>query len=158
MSEQSPKDQTTAEGSSEAAPTTLVDSHAAAGRQLHRLTAMRQNPEAIREVFETGTYPYQRKMQRKTYEKRKAELQVELLKVQDWVKATGQKIVILFEGRDAAGKGGTIKRFMEHLPSAGEIVLSTVPGTTAPASSASWGSARRTTIWSSCANARMSSA
>jgi len=42
-------------------------------------------------------------------------LQIELLKVQDWAKATGQKVVILFEGRDAAGKGGTIKRFTEHL-------------------------------------------
>ena len=42
-------------------------------------------------------------------------MQIELLKVQDWVKAAGQKVVILFEGRDAAGKGGTIKRFTEHL-------------------------------------------
>jgi polyphosphate kinase 2 (PPK2 family) len=49
------------------------------------------------------------------YEKHKAELQVELLKVQEWVKESGQKIVMLFEGRDAAGKGGTIKRFTEHL-------------------------------------------
>jgi polyphosphate kinase 2 len=42
-------------------------------------------------------------------------LQVELLKVQNWVKTTGQRVVVIFEGRDAAGKGGTIKRFMEHL-------------------------------------------
>jgi len=42
-------------------------------------------------------------------------LQIELLKVQDWAKASGHKVVILFEGRDAAGKGGMIKRFTEHL-------------------------------------------
>ncbi len=55
------------------------------------------------------------KMKRKEYERRKQELQVELLKMQSWVRETGQRIVILFEGRDAAGKGGTIKRFTEHL-------------------------------------------
>ena len=49
------------------------------------------------------------------YERHKHELQIELLKMQGWVKETNQQIVILFEGRDAAGKGGTIKRFMEHL-------------------------------------------
>ena len=51
----------------------------------------------------------------RTYERLKAELQAELLKVQIWTQETGQKFVVLFEGRDAAGKGGTIKRFMEHL-------------------------------------------
>lgn len=65
--------------------------------------------------FEQGEYPYSDKISRNEYEKRKAELQIELLKVQEWVMETGQKIVVLFEGRDAAGKGGTIKRFMEHL-------------------------------------------
>jgi len=60
-------------------------------------------------------YPYRTRMRRKEYEEQKAQLQIELLKVQNWVRETGQKIVILFEGRDAAGKGGTIKRFMEHL-------------------------------------------
>ena len=60
-------------------------------------------------------YPYKTRMQRKEYEKMKFELQIELLKAQNWVRETGQKIVILFEGRDAAGKGGTIKRYMEHL-------------------------------------------
>jgi len=71
--------------------------------------------DEIRRVFEQGEYPYKTKIRRASYEKQKAELQVELLKVQDWVKATGQRIVLLFEGRDAAGKGGTIKRFTEHL-------------------------------------------
>ena len=61
--------------------------------------------DAIRRFFETGEYPYQRKLARRPYERQKAALQVELLKVQDWVKATNQKIVVLFEGRDAAGKG-----------------------------------------------------
>ncbi len=71
--------------------------------------------ESIRHFFETGEYPYERMMNRAEYERKKAQLQIELLKVQDWVRATGEKIVVLFEGRDAAGKGGTIKRFMEHL-------------------------------------------
>lgn len=63
-----------------------------------------------------GEYPYKNLLSRKSYEKQKYHLQVELLKVQAWVKASKQKVVILFEGRDAAaGKGGTIKRFMEHL-------------------------------------------
>lgn len=81
----------------------------------HTLAEIRHDPDAIHRLFETGKYPYKTKISERSYEKQKAELQVELLKVQDWVKASGQKIVVLFEGRDAAGKGGTIKRFMEHL-------------------------------------------
>lgn len=73
------------------------------------------DPNAIRLAFESGKYPYPRRMGRPAYEKEKALLQAELLKVQIWAQETGQKFVILFEGRDAAGKGGTIKRFMEHL-------------------------------------------
>ncbi len=73
------------------------------------------DPDAIRLAFETGHYPYPRRMGRVAYEREKARLQAELLKVQIWAQETGQKFVILFEGRDAAGKGGTIKRFMEHL-------------------------------------------
>ena len=65
--------------------------------------------------FEQGEYPYAKPLGRKEYEEEKALLQVELLKVQHWVEQTGEKIVMIFEGRDAAGKGGTIKRFMEHL-------------------------------------------
>ena len=65
--------------------------------------------------FETGEYPYEEKLSRKEYDTEKAALQVELLKLQHWVQETGQKVVLLFEGRDAAGKGGTIKRFTEHL-------------------------------------------
>lgn len=73
------------------------------------------DPDAIRLAFESGRYPYPRPMGRLPYEREKARLQAELLKVQLWGQETGQKFVILFEGRDAAGKGGTIKRFMEHL-------------------------------------------
>ncbi|MHA6268177.1 polyphosphate kinase 2 [uncultured Aliiroseovarius sp.] len=71
--------------------------------------------DKIRQTFENGKYPYAHKLGRKDYEAQKAKLQAELLKVQRWVGETGQKFVLLFEGRDAAGKGGTIKRFMEHL-------------------------------------------
>src|SRR5262245_12882458 len=59
-------------------------------------------------------YPYHERLPRPDYERQKRLLQIELLKLQQWVKATGERLVILFEGRDAAGKGGTIKRFMEH--------------------------------------------
>jgi polyphosphate kinase 2 len=68
-------------------------------------------------------YPYQERMTRDEYEKEKRALQIELLKMQSWAKDTGQKIVILFEGRDAAGKGGTIKRFTEHLNPRGASVV-----------------------------------
>src|SRR5215216_6830973 len=68
-------------------------------------------------------YPYEERMDRDVYEEEKYALQIELLKFQDWSQETGAKHVILFEGRDAAGKGGTIKRFMEHLnPRAARIV------------------------------------
>ncbi|WP_299566296.1 polyphosphate kinase 2 [uncultured Sulfitobacter sp.] len=78
--------------------------------------------------FEQGEYPYKTKLPRKTYEAEKAALQVELLKVQHWIQETGQKFVLLFEGRDAAGKGGTIKRFTEHLnPRAARVVALNKP-------------------------------
>jgi polyphosphate kinase 2 len=60
-------------------------------------------------------YPYAERLGREDYEEQKYQLQVELLKFQNWTERTGAKHVLLFEGRDAAGKGGTIKRFMEHL-------------------------------------------
>ena len=69
----------------------------------------------LRREFEAGEYPYDRKMGRRSYERQKARLQAELLKVQLWAQETGEKFVLIFEGRDAAGKGGTIKRFTEHL-------------------------------------------
>ena len=73
--------------------------------------------------WRVGGYPYRHLMSRKNYEKQKYHLQVELLKLQAWVKETGQRVVILFEGRDAAGKGGTIKRCMEHLNPRGAHVV-----------------------------------
>ena len=73
-------------------------------------------------------YPYDDRMEREVYEQEKYALQIELLKLQYWVQDTGSRIVILFEGRDAAGKGGTIKRFMEHLnPRAARVVALTKP-------------------------------
>ena len=76
-------------------------------------------------------YPYAERMSRDAYEEQKYQLQIELLKFQYWIGETGQKHVILFEGRDAAGKGGTIKRFMEHLnPRSARVVALTKPTTT----------------------------
>ncbi|MEJ3655175.1 polyphosphate kinase 2 [Actinomycetes bacterium KLBMP 9759] len=68
-------------------------------------------------------YPYDERLPREEYDRVKRLLQIELLKLQNWVKETGQRVVILFEGRDAAGKGGTIKRFMEHLNPRGARVV-----------------------------------
>jgi polyphosphate kinase 2 len=70
-----------------------------------------------------GKYPYKNLLSRRSYEQQKYRLQVELLKLQAWVKETGARVVILFEGRDAAGKGGTIKRMMEHLNPRGARVV-----------------------------------
>jgi polyphosphate kinase 2 len=73
-------------------------------------------------------YPYSERMSRHEYERVKRGLQIELLKAQTWIKDTGHKLVVLFEGRDAAGKGGSIKRFMEHLnPRGAEVVALSVP-------------------------------
>ena len=79
--------------------------------------------ETIRHAFESGEFPYHSRLSEKFYLQHMAPLQVELLKAQSWIKETGERIVVLFEGRDAAGKGGTIKRFMEHLnPRAARVV------------------------------------
>ncbi|MCL1861105.1 MAG: polyphosphate kinase 2 [Proteobacteria bacterium] len=82
-----------------------------------------RHDDALSDDWRTGGYPYKNLMSRKNYEKQKYRLQVELLKLQAWVKETKQKVLILFEGRDAAGKGGTIKRFMEHLNPRGASVV-----------------------------------
>ena len=74
------------------------------------------------------SYPYDERMSREDYEVTKRLLQIELLKAQVWIRDTGQQLVVLFEGRDAAGKGGTIKRFMEHLnPRGASVVALGVP-------------------------------
>ncbi|MEP5566405.1 MAG: polyphosphate kinase 2 [Halioglobus sp.] len=88
-----------------------------------KLIGTLDSPDAIRDLFISGVFPYDSKISSDEYEATKRQLQVELLKVQRWVKETGQKIVVLFEGRDAAGKGGTIKRFMEHLNPRGARVV-----------------------------------
>ncbi|GAA3673082.1 polyphosphate kinase 2 [Arthrobacter ginkgonis] len=76
------------------------------------------DPDAWRHDF-----PYETKLTRRAYEQQKRALQIELLKAQLWVKETGQKVLIIFEGRDAAGKGGAIKRFMEHLNPRGARIV-----------------------------------
>ena len=74
-------------------------------------------------------YPYAERMSRPEYEYLKRPLQIELVKLQNWVKSIGEQIVIVFEGRDAAGKGGTIKRFTEHLNPRGAQVVALVKPT-----------------------------
>ena len=82
------------------------------------------NPdEELAADWRDGGYPYKNLLRRSVYEKEKFRLQVELLKLQAWVKETGARVVLIFEGRDAAGKGGTIKRFMEHLNPRGARVI-----------------------------------
>lgn len=113
------------------------------------------------------------KMKRKDYEKELEKLQVELCHLQDWVRAEKLKVIIIFEGRDAAGKGGTIKaltekvsprvfrvcalpapsdrqksqlflqRYIEQFPAGGEIVIFDRSWYIGPASNTSWASARR---------------
>lgn len=78
---------------------------------------------ARRELFRQNIYPYSTKLKRADYEAFKYELQIELLKLQNWVKENGERVLILFEGRDAAGKGGTIKRSMEHLNPRGARIV-----------------------------------
>ena len=91
-------------------------------RDLGKLTRRDADRELAAD-WRQGGYPYRNLLSRKSYERQKFRLQVELLKLQAWVKETGQRIVLLFEGRDAAGKGGTIKRFMEHLNPRGSRVV-----------------------------------
>ena len=68
-------------------------------------------------------YPYDDLMGRAKYEQLKRDMQIELLKLQRYVKANGERLIIVFEGRDAAGKGGTIKRFTENLNPRGARVV-----------------------------------
>ena len=83
--------------------------------ELQRLAKARRDPTYVRRIFETGEYPYHEAMRVDLYDHCMRKLQCELLKCQRWVQETGRKIIVLFEGRDAAGKGGTIKRFIEHM-------------------------------------------
>jgi len=95
------------------------------------LTALDPIPASFAAGVDEAPYPYDKKMKRKPYEKEKRLLQIELLKLQRWVKDEGERIVIIFEGRDAAGKGGTIKRFTEFLnPRGARVVALAKPNTT----------------------------
>ncbi len=95
------------------------------------------NPDdELVEDWRSQPYPYRNLMRRKSYEEQKYQLQVELLKLQASVKEHGDRVVILFEGRDAAGKGGTIKRFMEHLNPRGARVVALEKPT--PVESGQW--------------------
>src|SRR5215471_18059744 len=119
-------------------------------KQKHQNTAVQTVPAAAEQQAAAGSLP---KMKRKPYEREMARLHGELVAMQEWVKATGAKICIVFEGRDTAGKGGTIKRitervsprvfrvvalpaptpreksqmylqrYVEHFPAAGEVIL-----------------------------------
>jgi polyphosphate kinase len=80
-------------------------------------------PDGVRVDTWRDSYPYPRRLDRKDYEPAKRLLQIELLKLQRQIKATGGRVLILFEGRDAAGKGGTIRRFTEHLNPRGARVV-----------------------------------
>ncbi|MET4222085.1 polyphosphate kinase 2 [Bradyrhizobium sp. LB14.3] len=73
--------------------------------------------------WRNGGYPYKSWMLRRDYEQQKFFLETELLKLQTWMKESRQRLILLFEGRDAAGKGGTIKRFMEQLNPRGARVV-----------------------------------
>lgn len=114
----------------------VVDVHAAIDRSdlLDELTDLRVNDDDDDDpvlVRKDGSpvdtwrekYPYGERMDRAEYDRLKRLLQIELLKLQYWIKDTGGRMVVLFEGRDAAGKGGTIKRFMEHLNPRGANVV-----------------------------------
>ncbi|MFZ7090573.1 polyphosphate kinase 2 [Primorskyibacter sp. 2E233] len=69
------------------------------------------------------SYPYSEELKRKAYEKEMKALQIELVKMQTWARETGARVACVFEGRDAAGKGGTIKRFRENLNPRGARVV-----------------------------------
>ena len=92
-------------------------------RAPQRDRSQQKTSDELADDWRSGGYPYKYKMLRRDYEEQKFMLQTELLKLQSWARSTRQRLVILFEGRDAAGKGGTIKRFMEHLNPRGARVV-----------------------------------
>ncbi|QDL92856.1 polyphosphate kinase 2 [Paroceanicella profunda] len=93
-------------------------------------------PKKIRQAIEAAgkkdilspSYPYSRRISKKEYARQMAPLQIELVRMHDWVRRSGARVVVLFEGRDAAGKGGTIKRFTENLnPRTARVVALSTP-------------------------------
>ena len=96
-------------------------------------------PKDVRKAIEKAdkndilspTYPHDERLSKKDYEREIEALQIELVKLQAWAKASGARIAIVFEGRDAAGKGGTIKRFRENLnPRGARVVALSKPSDT----------------------------
>lgn len=89
-------------------------------------------PPAVDEAaFGSGDFPYDKKLKKKKYEKEIEALQIELLKLQSWIKDTGERVVVVFEGRDGAGKGGAIHRFTQHLnPRGARVVALSKPSDT----------------------------
>ena len=97
------------------------------------ISAFFQNdaPETVRNAIKRGekgdilnpSYPHSERLARKVYERQLDALQIELVKMQAWLKESGHRVVMVFEGRDAAGKGGTIKRFRENLNPRGARVV-----------------------------------
>ncbi len=96
-------------------------------------------PKKIRKAIQTASdedfldagYPYPERMRGKAYDREMDALQIELVKLQYWVKASGARVAILFEGRDAAGKGGSIRRFNENInPRGARIVALSKPSDT----------------------------
>lgn len=100
----------------------VTEDYAAELDEIASLTHRLHKDHSASEVWSID-YPYDEKLKRKEYERTKRSLQIELLKLQLWVKESGQKILLIFEGRDAAGKGGSIKRFMEHMNPRGSRVV-----------------------------------
>lgn len=140
MSAQSERTPDAASAAGDAARADGGATHATAHRERRRVSVVEDYAAELDELAElTGTlhrdtgvprseawrsgYPYDEKLGRKQYEKSKRALQIELLKLQLWVKETGQKLLIIFEGQDAAGKGGAIKRVTEHLNPRGARVV-----------------------------------
>jgi len=105
------------------------------GGDLHNVRPITPGTEIdaklIRQYFQKNEYPYAERISVRSYYLQKRALQVELVKLQNWIKDTGARVVLIFEGRDAAGKGSTIKRFMEHLNPRGARVVALVKPTDA---------------------------
>lgn len=100
----------------------VVEDYSAELDEISSLTSSLDGEHDVSDAWKIG-YPYDKKLSRKEYEKTKRALQIELLKLQLHIKESGQKLLLIFEGRDAAGKGGSIKRFTEHMNPRGSRVV-----------------------------------
>ena len=110
------------------APAADTDAELAKALAEFSLEATELAPIIKERAYRSGNYPYPDRPKRKVYEKDLYNLQIELLKLQTWAVQSGERIAIVFEGRDAAGKGGTIHRFIQHLnPRSVRVVALTKP-------------------------------